>query len=347
MSQTTLIGLRPSRGLLSRRIEEIRSLTLNGEFKDMCVLLNQYLLTKNSTHRLRTQQYIRELEKEVLRLRDNEQMLENRVHQLVKQTEVFQQLLSKDGGHQPAVEPHSVLSSGEPTPLTLNGTTERDMVRVNLQELESAPSVGSCQVVPMDIGPTCKHSGGPSMSSFPTFPTSQGSGNSKSTLITQIGLDFVLALERPCLPHIKHYHVPFIEDREPAAPRIDIEYNSGPAHSFNVGAQLLHNHYQMSSSTDFCPFNASATQIEHLFKASLSLPLTGEMTPVQVWKHMETALSAHSNDNDKGAWSSRIQLVEAMRNELAQYAYCNSFGAVLREEDVGLVIHKHGIASHT
>ena len=301
---------------------------------------------QNSTHRLRTQQYIRELEKEVLRLRDNEQILENRLHQLIKQTEVFQQLLSKGESHQPTLEPQSVVSLGEPTSVPLDGATESNMVCVNLQELDSAPSVGSCHVVPMDIGPTCTHSRGPSMSSLPTASTSQGSENSKSAPITQIGLDFVLTLERPCLSHIKHYHVPFIEDREPAAPRTDIEYNSGPAHLLNVGAQLLHNHYQTSPSTDFSPFSASATQIERLFEASLSLQLTGEITPVQVWKHMAPTLSAHSNDNDGGAWSSRIQSVEAMRDELAQYSYCNSFGAVLREEDVDVVMHKHGIASH-
>lgn len=264
-----------------------------------------------------------------MRLRDSEQNFRNQVHQLMKQVELYQQLLAKDPATQTSAQ--SIMSTLSMQPRTMANAT----VNVDLKEMETVPSIGSCKVVPTEIGPP----EAPQDAAQTISPRTAASPSDTTNISIQSALDFVLTLERPCLSHIKHYHVPFIEDREPAVPRTDIEYNSGPGHLLNTSAYLLHSHFQNSSSRSFA-FTASSEQIQQLFEASLALPLTGEMTPVQVWKKLEPMLKNIESENGFNRDQMSAQIHD-LCDELAKYAYCNSFGAVLREEDVNAVLQKH------
>lgn len=86
----------------------------------------------------------------------------------------------------------------------------------------------------------------------------------------QIGIDFVLALEHPCLHHT----------------RSDLESAESYGHILTAQAPLLTQrpqHLQSASS-----WTIPATEIERLLNLSSQLNLAGELTPVQAWSRIRS-----------------------------------------------------------
>ncbi|CAF9933607.1 MAG: hypothetical protein ALECFALPRED_005638 [Alectoria fallacina] len=121
----------------------------------------------------------------------------------------------------------------------------------------------------------------------------------------EIAIDFVLALEHPCMPHIPYQDPP---STEPAN------------HMMLVSTPL------MARSPDPPQFNstwtASGAIIKELLNLSSSINLEGEITPVEAW---------HRLHNHPDFWKLGRDQIEKLKLELSTAVRCYGFGAVMEE----------------
>ena len=88
--------------------------------------------------------------------------------------------------------------------------------------------------------------------------------------VPQVGIDFVLALESPCLDHA----------------RADLESETSYGHSMSFQAPLLtHGPRPLRNSS---AWTMPAAEIERLLSLSTQLNLAGELTPVQAWSRIKS-----------------------------------------------------------
>ena len=85
----------------------------------------------------------------------------------------------------------------------------------------------------------------------------------------QVGIDFVLALENPCLTHTKK----------------DLESSGSYGHILTAHAPLLTNGPR--SLDQASSWTVPAVEIERLLNLSSQLNLAGELTPVQAWSRIK------------------------------------------------------------
>jgi hypothetical protein len=86
----------------------------------------------------------------------------------------------------------------------------------------------------------------------------------------QVGIDFVLALENPCLHHT----------------RDDLESTESYGHILTANAPLLTQRPRISQPTS--SWTIPAAEIERLLNLSSQLNLAGELTPVQAWSRIRS-----------------------------------------------------------
>lgn len=84
----------------------------------------------------------------------------------------------------------------------------------------------------------------------------------------QVGIDFVLTLESPCLDHTKN----------------DLESSNSYGHILTAQAPLLTN--RLRSLKQASSWTVPAVEIERLLNLSSQLNLAGELTPVQAWSRI-------------------------------------------------------------
>ena len=101
----------------------------------------------------------------------------------------------------------------------------------------------------------------------------------------------------------------------PEPPRTDIDFNSGPGHLLSLSSSLLHD--QIGGEPDFDgqrPFSVADEDLKRLLSTSLKLPLTDEITPVQIWSRVRDL---------SGTLAMERKTLDALREEFAKYVYCN------------------------
>lgn len=138
----------------------------------------------------------------------------------------------------------------------------------------------------------------------PTQPSSFGTPSSQfiytdSTPLLDtpdIAIDFVLALEHPCMGHVPH---PSNNNPDPTG---HILLASTPLVANSATAPQLGSQW-----------NASASMIKELLNLSSSINLNGEITPVEAWHR----LRGHPN-----FWKLDLQSLMTLKRELSQGVRC-------------------------
>ena len=143
-----------------------------------------------------------------------------------------------------------------------------------------------------------------------------------------IAIDFVLALEQPCLPHIPHPSHSYTHSgsNPTTSPPLTTDFDNLPDADTDadvlVGPEPSH-HIQMLSAplVQFAPstpdinssWQASASIIKELLNLSKSINLEGEITPVECWWR----LKGHPGSQAMGRGE-----MEALKRELRSGVRC-------------------------
>ncbi|KAL2835926.1 hypothetical protein BJY01DRAFT_222729 [Aspergillus pseudoustus] len=282
-------------------------------------------------HRQRTQSYIQVLEQEVLRLRDVERDLTKEVQQL-------------RNGAQPCARESLPVQNESLDEMSLNQTDQSafaepfEVPMADWQELyDSVAAEGPCCVkaaentpLPTPWAPLQVQNINQSDMSLPTtghigsVEDSSSKVKDQVSLNPQFGINLILKLEAPCLPHLKN-----AVTSEPVNEGfLDMPYNFGTNHVYNLSTRI-YLEYTAADDPSVTP-KAQPTQIteadlQNLLQASERLQLANELTPVQVWALVCKLSSAHAIDPS---------VVSLMFEDLARYTYCNSFGTAVSKVTV-------------
>ncbi|KAL8925912.1 MAG: hypothetical protein Q9208_003225 [Pyrenodesmia sp. 3 TL-2023] len=320
-----------------------------------------------STHRQRTQNYIKTLESEVLRLRGSEGDLTTANRKLQNQVDLLQNTLARAnlplpagcGGsslfaqsasvpsnmpatvafktdnlnherlhvtwpgsppqqpapphrHQPA-QPHHH-QPGQPQqqqqqqqqqpqlpqqpsfdndPNSMFDVFNRDWYGVNQKPLPDTPHQSST-LTPLDFPSATYENPLPGMASKLDTP--------------EVAVDFVLALEHPCMPHLPHPSDPPSEDPS--------------NHALLFSAPLVSRAPKTFKQPD-ASWQANGFMIKELLNLSSAINLEGEITPVEAWQRLRQHPGFGRLDNIA---------FDRIKAELSTSARCCGFGTVIDED---------------
>jgi hypothetical protein len=128
----------------------------------------------------------------------------------------------------------------------------------------------------------------------------QAAPHSSGLDVAQVGIDFVLALENPCLSHTRN----------------DLESDSSYGHILTLQAPLLtHGPKPLQPASSW---TVPAVEIERLLNLSSQLNLAGELTPVQAWARVRSYPGFEKLNLDQ-----LEALKEALLKEVQCYGYLN------------------------
>ncbi|CAI7678938.1 unnamed protein product [Penicillium pancosmium] len=130
------------------------------------------------------------------------------------------------------------------------------------------------------------------------------SGTTKCPSLTQMGIDFVLSLERPCL-----FHTRAPDSAEPSG------------HAMSMQGMLLAG--APRELEDKTSWEVPAQQLDKLFELSGHLGLDGYVTPVQTWNRLMKYFDLASI---------KVETLEMLRMAMVPHIKCYGFGALMEEE---------------
>ncbi|KAI5789158.1 hypothetical protein EDC01DRAFT_617097, partial [Geopyxis carbonaria] len=131
-----------------------------------------------------------------------------------------------------------------------------------------------------------------------------------------IGVEFVLALERPCMEHMK-----FLTNGSVNNP--DSEFH-GHALMLSCPPER-HSLHNPSQDWGLKTFDLPVTDLSKLFHLSNRLQLDGELTPIAVW----ATITSHAQFQEL-----ELADFEVLRQSLLPKVSCHGFGAVVDEDVV-------------
>ncbi|KAL8861059.1 MAG: hypothetical protein Q9178_002572 [Gyalolechia marmorata] len=247
--------------------------------------------SEHSTHRQRTQNYIKTLESEVVRLRGSEGDLMSENKKLSSQVDILRTALiladvplpagfetSTQLAQPPSLSPEMPASVSFKTD---NLNHQRLHVDWTTQPYQQPAPTPAPQWPTVGLAPSASYSrqgGNPSAKPLPTLPKDFDStydnplpGMASRTLDTaEVAIDFVLALEHICMPHIPH----------PADPPSDEPTNHALLMSTALAAQAP-GPPQTNSR-----WSANGSMIKELLNLASAINLQGEITPVEAWHRL-------------------------------------------------------------
>ncbi|KAL2041610.1 hypothetical protein N7G274_005394 [Stereocaulon virgatum] len=281
------------------------------------------------THRQRTQNYIKTLESEVIRLRESEVKLMQDKEKLERQVDIlktnhFLSEIPLPAGIEdelPSAQPPQLSDFDMPATISYsNDELNHQRLHVNFPRQDPSQGLGYPLEAPYHGHPQ----------SAPDLPNdfSLQSMNVSSAYEPQeisathadlasikasalvdtmeIAIDFVLALEHPCMTHLPY----------PANPPTD-----DPANHLMMASTPL-----VARAPDAPQLNqtwtASGAIIKELLNLSSSINLEGEITPVEAW---------HRLHQHPDFWRMDRNQIEKIKRELSASVRCCGFGAVLDE----------------
>ncbi|KAH6638075.1 hypothetical protein C7974DRAFT_374673 [Boeremia exigua] len=260
------------------------------------------------THRERKEMYIKALEQEVLRLKETFGTTSRERDQYAEENRRLRELLMA----------HGIAFDSITSPI--NGLT----VNVGSSTYSSNGSVSGYGPGSVSTGytspPSVHHRNGsisqdmmmpPAMHTQAMQPNQQVGGLDYD----QIGVDFVLTLERPCMDHMQFLMVR-AHDAE--------ETISGHALMATAPPDSHIAHHPEEKYPHQMP-DVAMPDLMKLLDLSARLPLDGEITPIMAW------VMILKNDNFKTLTKAEIS---AIKEELVAKVRCYGFGAVLEEFEV-------------
>ena len=143
-----------------------------------------------------------------------------------------------------------------------------------------------------------------------------------------VGMDFVLTLESPCLPHIDVDVSPTttIATASSLTPQTTPDSSITTGHALTLSACVFHTHpspagHRQHSSTAWHVPRASLSQ---LLALSSSIPLDdSEVTPVQAWEYVR---------RQEGFSALEVSRWEGLKEKLVAGVKCYGFGGVVERE---------------
>ncbi|KAJ6141565.1 hypothetical protein N7470_009955 [Penicillium chermesinum] len=270
------------------------------------------------THRERKEQYVRSLETEVLRLRSSEMNLQVQTEHLHNHISILQAILETNGLEYP-VAPYeretlgsSALMHTQPPPV------------LHLKDHPLRGSRSSRPHQPPDDVPVG------SVALQPTIGNGLGQwGNTTERLcdkdLNEVGIEFVLALENPCLPHLE----PLPNEGNGHALTATMSLTRLPAPHLHADGQG-HGTANSQNSPRNCPNQGSAQAIRNssvifnnLLALSHEIIFDEEISPIQAWSCII-----------QQPWAPQLEIrkIKELGELLLQYITCHGFGAVLSRD---------------
>ncbi|KFY98303.1 hypothetical protein V498_01568 [Pseudogymnoascus sp. VKM F-4517 (FW-2822)] len=266
-------------------------------------------LTVPRTHRERKELYIKALEQEVLRLKQNFSTVARSKDTLAEENRQLRQLLAAHG--------IPWTGSGGIDELAATGGST------------SYPSSGSFSgSYPSSVSPTPQYANNGNNVThlappLPQTPHTHHPTAGQGLDLDQAGIDFVLTLERPCMDHLQFL----------------VELSSEPS-GMPCGHALMATCPPVPHPADEMPWGHGVANLPHeelktwdlqkgdlanLLDLSMRLNLDGEITPVMAWG----MVLGHPRFGELGA-RELVMVVEELRPKVR----CYGFGAVLEEFEV-------------
>ncbi|KAJ5119322.1 hypothetical protein N7448_009991 [Penicillium atrosanguineum] len=293
------------------------------------------------THRLRKDQYFKNLESEVLRLRANEVNLVNHVHRLRNQVDVLQNIVDKHeqfvlseplyrlaetGNVQADLTPAKTPTEGFKSPQ--NGVSlVGSKAGMDFEGIDSSMDL-STNTIYSDVTSshnTTFHSPLSDSSNIqqpdqylcaltttslaqPNEPKSKDPGQISSKKMTDMGMEFILELEKPCLSHLERHR------------------DKPNGHALLASATLVqphHHHCAQSTLSTQDSTQNPAIIFDKLLALSEELVLDDELSPTQAWYCII-----------QQSWANRLDLVilRELSVSLSKLIKCYGFGAVMRRD---------------
>ena len=286
--------------------------------------MDHYVTCDLSTHRQRTQRYIRELENEVLNLRNLSKSMDEKNRTFHSQVQILMATLVAN--HIPLpVLPHVAPDPATPE-LDFSATSDSSdsaaspMVSIDVSGLSTTAPEKACSIIASERVPveldleTMKHDHHPGCPGLPSIDPHDAhsfpqvtNGIVPARLDSQTGVDFVLHLERTCFPHVKYA---LENDLDILPPNVMI--HNGPGHVFTATASLLRAAETPNPTAE--PFNLHENEIDRLLDASRRLNLESEVTPVQIWERIKAMAQTRM--------ITPMQL-QCLTEDFSKYTFCN------------------------
>jgi hypothetical protein len=244
------------------------------------------------------------LESEVIQLRSNEARLLQETKALYVELSLLKNVLAENGITSPSrremVQESPRTKTGGIVTLTIGQEDKRKNRRKQIHVQQNNTETGSAQLfTPPLSGSTLS----PTTSTI-THPPCLGALDPEL-----VGMDFVLTLESPCLPHI---------DVSPPTPT---------NHALTLSACIFHTHPSPPGQRHVSPatWEIPSASIAQLLQLSEAIPLQeGEVTPVQAWDYIRRHDQFAELD---------VQRWEDLKDKLVRFVRCYGFGGVI-ERDV-------------
>ncbi|KAK9367937.1 hypothetical protein V1509DRAFT_670522 [Lipomyces kononenkoae] len=247
------------------------------------------------THRDRKEAYIKELEREVLRLRANEANILQKNENLVAEVGKLHTTLAEHGILRSDLDSSVTAQASD----TLDGYSGKPQIYVqkeNAGDIFYLSSKGGALVArksePTDFNDVTSTSRAPIVVDDIT--------------LTNIGTEFVLTLESPCLSH-----------HTPSNP------NHPTCHALTATAPLLFYSQVSEPLQERSTWNVPTASLQRLLELSSSLALEDEVTPVQAWNYIRR----HSRFN-----AIDLELLTQLASKLLKHIKCHGFGGVIKQE---------------
>ncbi|KIW07713.1 hypothetical protein, variant [Verruconis gallopava] len=269
------------------------------------------------THRERKELYIKALEQEVLRLKELYEQSVKEKQQVVEENQALREALRAYGiQYDPRVAPYNTASSqyGESTASITNSQTRASMSTGVTSPTPPGPSIPN----PSSQGspPTLEGAMISAPHGYQTSPQQQNFDHN------QVGIDFVLTLEKPCQDHMQMLLV-------------RSEDSDGEISGHVLMATCPPHSHILDKPEEKYPHKVSdlpGAELEKLLNLSAQLPIAEcELPPVRAWAMIR---------NHPRFTELTKEECEALRDELAPKIRCYGFGAVLEDFEVRDAIAK-------
>ncbi|TKA75140.1 hypothetical protein B0A49_05297 [Cryomyces minteri] len=270
------------------------------------------------THRERKEMYIKALEQEVLRLKETFGTTARERDAVQEENRRLKELLAAHGISYDFSSPsHTFQRNGSSYDRSSRGSFTGSYGPPSNSTGFSPPPQAPSQPLPPQPAHAQKTSHPPSSQNRPDYD--------------QVGIDFVLTLERPCMDHMQFL---MVRSQNPDAlpfhhPSDYADSDQEPQISGHaLMATCPPESYVLEHPNDMYPHKMPDMPVPDLMKLldlSNRLPLDGEITPVMAW----TMILRNERCRELGT-----QDFELIKQELTAKVRCYGFGAVLEEFEV-------------
>ncbi|ODH53039.1 hypothetical protein GX48_00909 [Paracoccidioides brasiliensis] len=286
-------------------------------------------------YREKKEKYIKSLEQELLRLRDETTSVQTETYQVVEENSILRDIMLDHGIPLPGLEKlwmsHnpmatvSVIGSpgyGQRLQVSMNDDPAHplavfprgfgvpdgpDGIHPIVSVVVDRTSPTPPEIIQQYLSPPAEFN--PRTSPQPTQVLTHPYGLDA----TQVGVDFVLFMERCCLYHV---HVPDY-------------FEEATGHAMTVLAPMLTGAPPLLN--DYTSWQIPAKELDRLFSLSSSLHLDGELTPVQIWMRVKQHQHFHKL---------KPEHVRKLGKDLIGNVRCYGFGAVIEEKIVTRIMNE-------